>query len=665
MNEKLKLPLTAVFSFMLGSVVFFPWGEKDAINTINIGAKNLNSDINFDRDSNRHLGIKPNKLITVKKVEYFFSKYDLTLSNIAIKNQLKNNSSKGETSQNNASLNKSNQLFDNTTDNSDIDNSQLIDNQTELAEISSSKLPDNPAIIVVEYRFSKDEILTSNIAILNQLQQSNSNIELIKQLKLSEVSLDINDNNSALANSFNNNETEIVVEYRFSKDEILASNIAIQNQLKFKSNIDLADSQEKTEQTVESDLSLVDLNNTINSEIVVEYRFSKDEIQASNSAIKIQLASYIINNSVKVVSNTESFDSIISSARRIDVKNVNYSFAADALAKSNLAIDKQLSRYLAANDDAPIKSRNKINISELEIAEKSETEQIVDNVSDYTNENESAVNERIIDDSSANKELVDVEHKFKQYQKPTFLEFELKLSNLAIQRQLRQQNEHASVESGLESDLDSIVDSRVESDIIKSVDAEQEIMNSKAEDSHDEQLAIDLEAEIDQIELTTSTIKPSPAKTDKIEQLQTSDNKPVEYEDESELLISNKSYAEEDDDEYNSNKLNISESTVSALNELDNNTELKDLDEEDDDEFSSERIVFSNEPLYFTDSFEKKSAVTADENIAIPNVEDINGVSNTEQSSDNAETDIEEIELIEEIEITDDGNIITSSSNEY
>ncbi|VAW96421.1 hypothetical protein MNBD_GAMMA22-1727 [hydrothermal vent metagenome] len=68
MTNDLKFPLTAAVSFLFGGLLFYPWVEKSAVYT-------------------KH----EQKILIVKKIDYQFDALLLSSSNLAIKNQLKNN----------------------------------------------------------------------------------------------------------------------------------------------------------------------------------------------------------------------------------------------------------------------------------------------------------------------------------------------------------------------------------------------------------------------------------------------------------------------------------------------------------------------------------------------------------------------------------------------
>lgn len=485
MNDKLKLPLTAVFSFVLGGVVFFPWGAQDEINIFR--AYDLETASGFDSSLNIAAKVK------VKKAEYIFSISDLKLSNLAIKNQLKN------------------------TDFVVSSSASPQENKTIREQFVAKSLESvTPMVraVRVDYQFAEDELQVSNLAIKKQLKSS----IVITNIK-----------------PFHENEVEV----------------AESNQLENVISIDRKANEE-------TDISLSDRLNT-----------TENVIPENNT-----------------------------------IEKINYQFSSDELEISNLTIQKQLARYLDMNENDEIKQERKINNDEFELSEESETDEFVKGVSDYFNKNDNTVN--LYED---------------EYLEFDFSESELLISNLAIKKQLR----------GYTSATN---------------------LNEETSESISE-----LDSELNQV----VTITPSSQGNNSIV---TKSN----VENESELLISNSAH---DDDDYSSipvkhdTEKKFRKRTQLSIKEdvaHDEAAEQEEEEEDDDDEYGSERVVFSNEPLYFTDSFEKKSIVTIEKNIEVPGVEDIQVNSISDNITDSTLTDIENIEMIEEIEISDDGNIITSSA---
>jgi len=505
MHDKLKLPLTAVFSFLLGGVVFFPWGAGQEFKREISGGSN--STFIFDKSTTKEQVLT----LAVKKLDYELSADEIKSSNLAITKQLNS--------------------YRAYVDDSVIDQ----------VETKNNIKP----VIIVEYRFSEDELQLSNSAIKNQLKKTiigptsvDSNRQAVSIPKIKDIS------NNDIGKSYGT----IIVEYRFSSEEIKHSNLAIQKQLK---HLTVADTDEQ-------------------------------EIVSNDNII------------------TEENEKLENTKNTISVTKSEYNFSSEEMESSNLAIKKQLSRYLANNN--LIES----NSDEFEISEKSETDLFVSNTPEYTNDT----------DESTEPDSVEVE-----YQKIKFSESGLKISNLAILKQLR-------------SYSDNLSKNDESNEIVSNLD----------------------ELEIEPIDSSNSNF-PS---TNNISNLEVKSDYEDEDEDESELLISN---TEHDDDDYSNipEKLNSNKQfRKNSLTSITSNDILDDAaeneEEDDDDEYSSERIEFNSEPQYFTESFDVKATIAIEDNIETPNVEGI--IKNT---FDNIVAD--ELEMIEEIDITDDTNSIVSSEN--
>ncbi|MFV2060022.1 MAG: hypothetical protein ACC653_05010 [Gammaproteobacteria bacterium] len=472
MNDKLKLPLTAVFSFLLGGVVFFPWGS--------------NRDSGFIIDSANMQSIPATtvtrkKKILVKKVDYHFSGYDIALSNSAIKSQLKNSIiAKKE---------------------SEEELNAIITNENQPATNPGNVL----SIIVVEYNFSKEELKKSNLAIENQLKKLNDFVELKP-------------------------DTEI----KIVEQEIIKENKVV----------------------------------NVKPIIIVEYRFSSVELKKSNLAIKEQLRKLgTITNQTK---------------ERILVRKAEYHFDTEALALSKIAIDKQLGRNVAENNE--LNSNHKTNIDEVEVAEKSEINLFVSDVSEYSNETDST-------------ELNEIENTEKKYENIEFSESELALSNLAIAKQLKGYKDKT-----LSDDVDFTEALSNVDDAIESVSAKVKIENN--EDDIDESkllLSNSGHEEVDDDEEEYSTI-------------------PVKFKS---------------TQQFRKNEL-------SSLNENETHSDsAKELEEDDDDDdFSGERVFFNNEPRFLTNHASEVFAKTIDDKIEIPDVEDIQGAQTVEEIEVIEEIDI-------------------------
>jgi hypothetical protein len=502
MNDKLKLPLTAVFSFLLGGVVFFPWGANDGI--IGASKKSLDNSFVFDQaeKTNKQFTLAniealKNKIV-VKKVDYHFSGYDIALSNLAISEQLKDSK---------RIKNKDNDTADVISATSDSNQNKIVDDVLPQTVESDTSIN----TVVVDYRFSKDELKLSNLAIKNQLKNSDLLLE-------SEI------------------------ESKHSTNKIIPIEKII----------------EATENTIKKPI------------IIVKYRFSSDELNISNSQIKKQLKNY------REISVTKK--------EKIIVKKVNYNFDSQALIISNSVIEKQLGRYLAKNivvED--IQEDHKTNINEFEVAEKSETNLFVSDVSDYEN------------DSVENTEL---DNDDKKYKKVEFSKSELELSNLAIAKQLQ----------GYKNSIPIVTEAR---EALSNVD-------TKAEDSNE------LKSVVTKAEVSNSY---------------------NDEENESDLLISNSAHDDDDDEDYSNIpvkfnlKRQLRKSNLSSINEIETHGENSDEHEEDDEEdFSGERVIFNNDPQFLTHSLDEISAI--DDNIEIPDVENI-----TDESIVEDVEIIEEIEI--------------------
>lgn len=359
----------------------------------------------------------------------------------------------------------------------------------------------------------------------------------------------------------------------------------------------------------------------------VNYNFLTGEIELSNLTIEKQLKSYSVKTSEATIK-AELIDSntVINLRAKISVKKVSYEFSASALKASNLAINQQLGRYVASYDKEININTNPISINELEVPEQPETAVLVNNAAGYSNEDV----------------IVKTKLKLKKYTAVTFSKSKLKSSNLAIDKQLRNYK-MVSIKSEPQTKPSANSSNKA---IVKSI-AEPSIAN-KLEDT-----------------TLTKLERLGSKKLDSVLKL----SKKSKPESESELLISNSAHEEDDEDVDDdedfsriSNRYKIKQAKEQqklSVTNIHNSTVMNEEDDEDEDEYGSERVVFNNEPYYFTESFEKKSESIIDDNIALPKVEDIHESTN---AATNDELSITEIELIEEIEISDDGTIITSQA---
>jgi len=561
MNDKLKLPLTAVFSFLLGGVVFFPWGTNDRV-TIN-KIKEPTSAFIFDQSEDNKKQSNSEMLLSKKiitKVDYNFSISDLEISNLAIKKQLK----KFKTSKNDTEIAK-----------------EKIEKNTLLVIAENSN--ELTVTVIAENEFSTDDLTISNLAIRKQLKSFNritNDSEINKEKTGEKTQLVIAENSNEL--------TPIVItENQISTNDLIASNLAIKKQLKSFNVItnDTEIAKEKTQLVISENIS------ELTPTAITENRFSSDDLRSSDLASIKQLKSI---DSINSEDNVEFSSEKTDEEDYVDFENENKiikfddHFSPEELAISNLAIQKQLSRYLVVDD-----------IDEFEIPEKPETYPFIEDVSDRADE-------KNVTKKAETKKIKNTNVVVKN-QELIFSEAELKISNLAIQKQLRSYND-----------------------------------------------ALNKNKEITKNEANLDKISTQP----EIES---------DYEDESDLLISNSAHKEDSKrapDKNNSKRKNYKNqlSTIDENNLLDDDT----LQEEDDDEYGSERIEFINNPRYFTDSFDKKAVITVEKNIETPNIENVDKNLNSEIKSENALTEveeIEEIEVIEEIEINDDGETVISSAD--
>ncbi len=291
---------------------------------------------------------------------------------------------------------------------------------------------------------------------------------------------------------------------------------------------------------------------------------------------------------------------------KADASTVIVEFSASALQKSNLAIKRQLGHYSASNDKKIIESTQPVSISDLDVPEQPETALLVNDVPDYLNEDGK--------DSDGTERTTAV-----------FSKALVKLSNLAIKKQLRSYNMTSINQTAQAKSI-------APSTTINQMDDAPLVKHVTQELAHEQ------------------------------------DKKP-KSESESELLMSNNAHEDEenddddDDDDYSrvSDSYKIKKAKEQTKLSSTNNRALANgaavNEEEDEDEYGSERVVFNNEPYYFTESFEKKSESIIDDNIALPNVEDIHESTNAATSEEQST-----LEIIEEIEISDDGTIITSQA---
>ncbi|MFV1982560.1 MAG: hypothetical protein ACC657_03390, partial [Thiohalomonadales bacterium] len=179
MNDKLKLPLTAVFSFLLGGVVFFPWGTNDRININKI--KESTSAFIFDQPEDNKKQSNSEMLFSKKiitKVDYNFSISELEISNLAIKKQLKN--------------------FKTTKNDTVIAKEKIEENTLLVVSENSNELS---ATVVAENEFSTDDLTTSNLAIKKQLKNFNritNDSEIAKEKTVENTPLVISENTSEL-----------------------------------------------------------------------------------------------------------------------------------------------------------------------------------------------------------------------------------------------------------------------------------------------------------------------------------------------------------------------------------------------------------------------------------------------------------------------------------
>jgi len=519
MNDKLKLPLTAVFSFLLGGIVFFPWGANDQNSVVN--QTTLNTNFIFDEIA----AVKP---------------------------------------------------------------------EVDSAEVVTRVAP----TIIVDYRFSEDELKVSNLAISNQLK--------------------------GVVNTVVSQKTEVVVKN----------------------------------------------NSTTAQTIVVEYSFSEDDLKISNLVIKKQLRSFISEvNNEQVVSLSERLNST-NTITPNSIKKVDYHFSNDAIKLSNLTIEKQLSRYLADNKQVEI--TNSHNINDIEVSEKSETDLFVKDVANYSNDSDNTNTSELENetDEIAQEDTNEIEN----YAHSQFSQSEIEISNQIITTQLRNYKEIEISEKPEINVIKILVirkttpvnfsGTKLEFSKLTILKQLKGYINALAVDSHDDepQANENFVSNLDDIDDAEATVG--------LSELQTAEtNLPVnnEYEDENDLLLSNSEH-DDDDEEYSGTLIKyqlrapVDEKTLSSLSEDDATTEEQHEDEDDDDEeeFSSERIVFNVEPRYFIDSFEIESTANLENNIEVPEIENIKQNSKLDFS-------IEEIEVIEEIEINDNdnGKIITSSVERY
>ncbi|MFV1982561.1 MAG: hypothetical protein ACC657_03395, partial [Thiohalomonadales bacterium] len=444
------------------------------------------------------------------------------------------------------------------------------------------------ATVIAENEFSTDDLTTSNLAIKKQLKNFNritNDSEIAKEKTVENTPLVISENTSELKST-------AITENEFSTDDLTASNLAIKKQLK-SFNVITNDTEIAKEKSGEK-TQLVISENKNELTPITENQLSSDDLTSSDLANIKQL---------KSINTTNSADNVEYSSKKSDeTENVDFEdenkiikldehFSPEELAISNLAIQKQLSRYLVGND-----------IDEFEIPEKPETYPFIEDVSDHSDENN--VTKKVETKKIKNINVV------VNNQELIFSEAELKISNLAIQKQLRSYND------GLNKN--------------------KEITKN--------------EANLDKIS-TQSEIE-------------------SDYEDESDLLISNSTHKKDSKrttDKNNSKRKSYKNqlSTIDENNLLDDDT----LQEEDDDEYGSERVEFSNNPLYFTDSFDKKAVITVEKTIKTPGVENVDKNVNSEIKSEKALNEIEyieeieEVEVIEEIEINDDGETVISSAD--
>ncbi len=399
-----------------------------------------------------------------------------------------------------------------------------------------------------------------------------------------------------------------------------------------------------------AELKVANLNKLVVNKI--EYRFDALELSSSNLAIKNQLKNnnvveHKVNElGISVNEDAIAMESYLSGVKqnsninqKVEVQKTVYRFPARLLESSNLAIEKQLAHYEEVSATDVTDNNQQINIEQLEVAENSETEKLVNNAADFSNSDS---------DKTAVK-ITKVRAKLEIKQKtPTFFsKSQVKISNLAINKQLRGYraviekntsdtpvNDTALSNIEIESELPPVPDN---------VDIENPVVENNTQAKHE------IESEL---LLSNTEVKDEDEDSDDEDFSRVFVYKNPNY-GESEFESNHSLHGEQDDDDEEDFSQVLAYSNpnyANTENELD----------EDDDEYGSERIMFNHEPYYFTENFENNlNNSLIGKNIDVPNVEDIHEKSKSDVTAENEESEI----IIEEIDFNDDGNVMTSASN--
>ncbi len=394
------------------------------------------------------------------------------------------------------------------------------------------------------------------------------------------------------------------------------------------------------EQTAE--LETPNLNKLIVKKI--EYQFDALELNSSNSTIKNQLKNKsVVEHKANKLGESVNEDAIAMAKylselkqqpgikQKIEVQKTIYRFPARLLSFSNLAIKKQLAGYHATDVSS---NTQPININQLEVAENSETGKFVKNVADLSNPDS---DKPVVKIAQARPKL-----KIKHKTPTKFSKSQVKISNLAIKKQLRSYR--------------AVVDDNTNNNkmVLSNVDIDSELTPVP-----------------DDIDIENPVVESSTQANQEIESELLLSNTEIDDEDNDDedfsrvLVYMNPNYridsgfksdhslhGEEDDDEEDFSQVLAYSNPNYANAELD--------DDEDEDEYGSERVVFNHEPYYFIENFENNlnNSLTG-KNFDVPNIENIHENSNSDLTAENAESEM----VIEEINFDDDGKIVTSASN--